>query len=188
MAITAYKVLRSPIEELEEQVNLAITEGWQPYGNPLSKSPQSYVVFQVLIKGTPDGGGGDGPVTITIEDISDAGSTGKAVLATETAAEARTAIGAGTSDLQIGTGASQAAAGNHTHPVATTSANGLMSSADKSKLNGVEANATANATDAQLRDRATHTGEQAISTVTGLQGILDDLDGRITALENAAGA
>lgn len=33
--------------------------------------------------------------------------------------------------------------------------------------------ATANATDAQLRDRATHTGTQAISTVSGLQTALD---------------
>lgn len=33
--------------------------------------------------------------------------------------------------------------------------------------------ATANATNAQLRDRATHTGTQAISTVSGLQAALD---------------
>lgn len=33
--------------------------------------------------------------------------------------------------------------------------------------------ATANATDAQLRDRSTHTGSQEISTVTGLQTALD---------------
>jgi hypothetical protein len=37
----------------------------------------------------------------------------------------------------------------------------------------VSTTATANATDAALRDRATHTGEQAISTVTGLQVALD---------------
>jgi hypothetical protein len=48
-----------------------------------------------------------------------------------------------------------------------------MSSADFTKLAGVAAGATANATDAQLRDRTTHTGVQAISTVTGLQGSLD---------------
>ena len=45
--------------------------------------------------------------------------------------------------------------------------------AEKNKLAGVATGATANATDAQLRDRATHTGAQAISTVTGLQGALD---------------
>ncbi|GEM_PF-399969 len=47
-------------------------------------------------------------------------------------------------------------------------------SAMKTKLDGIAAGATANATDAQLRDRATHTGSQAISTVTGLQAALDN--------------
>ena len=47
------------------------------------------------------------------------------------------------------------------------------STAEKNKLAGVADGATANATDAQLRDRATHTGAQAISTVTGLQTALD---------------
>ena len=37
--------------------------------------------------------------------------------------------------------------------------------------------ATANATDAQLRDRSTHTGAQAIGTVTGLQAALDAKSG-----------
>lgn len=36
------------------------------------------------------------------------------------------------------------------------------------KLNGIAAGATANDTDAQLRARATHTGTQAMNTVTGL--------------------
>jgi hypothetical protein len=61
----------------------------------------------------------------------------------------------------------------HTHSAATTGAAGFMSVADKSKLDGVATGATANATDANLRDRATHTGAQAISTVTGLQTALD---------------
>lgn len=41
-------------------------------------------------------------------------------------------------------------------------------SAAKAKLDGVSAGATANATDAQLRDRSTHTGTQPASTITGL--------------------
>ena len=45
--------------------------------------------------------------------------------------------------------------------------------AEKNKLSGIAAGATANATDAQLRDRATHTGAQAIATVSGLQASLD---------------
>jgi hypothetical protein len=41
------------------------------------------------------------------------------------------------------------------------------------KLSGVATGATKNATDAQLRDRSTHTGTQAIETVAGLQAALD---------------
>lgn len=51
---------------------------------------------------------------------------------------------------------------------ATTSAAGSMSSADKTKLDGIATGATANSTDAQLRDRSTHTGTQAHTTITGL--------------------
>lgn len=45
--------------------------------------------------------------------------------------------------------------------------------AEKTKLSGVATGATANSTDASLRDRSTHTGTQAISTVSGLQTALD---------------
>ncbi|MFK3971125.1 hypothetical protein ACI2KS_10400 [Pseudomonas sp. NPDC087358] len=45
--------------------------------------------------------------------------------------------------------------------------------AEQSKLAGIAAGATVNSTDAALRDRSTHTGTQAISTVTGLQTALD---------------
>jgi chitinase len=52
-------------------------------------------------------------------------------------------------------------------------AGAALSGADRTKLDGIAANATANASDAALRDRATHTGTQAISTVLGLQTELD---------------
>jgi hypothetical protein len=42
------------------------------------------------------------------------------------------------------------------------------SSAEKTKLAGIATGATANATDAKLRDRSTHTGTQAVATITGL--------------------
>lgn len=61
-----------------------------------------------------------------------------------------------------------------TIPSATITEAGLMTSADKVKLNGIATGATANSTDAELRDRATHTGSQAISTITGLQTALND--------------
>lgn len=56
--------------------------------------------------------------------------------------------------------------------------------AEKSKLAGVAAGATANSTDAQLRDRATHTGEQPIASVTGLQSSLDSKASKATAYVN----
>lgn len=47
------------------------------------------------------------------------------------------------------------------------------STADKDKLAGIAANATSNASDAYLLDRAYHTNTQAISTIAGLQTALD---------------
>lgn len=58
--------------------------------------------------------------------------------------------------------------------VATTMAAGLMAAADKTKLDGIATAATANDTDANLKDRANHTGTQAISTVTGLSTALSN--------------
>lgn len=49
--------------------------------------------------------------------------------------------------------------------VATTTTNGLLSGTDKTKLNGIATGATKNASDAQLRDRSTHTGTQSPDTI-----------------------
>lgn len=46
-------------------------------------------------------------------------------------------------------------------------------SVEKTKLSGIAANATQNSSDASLRDRSTHTGSQAVSTIAGLQTALD---------------
>lgn len=67
----------------------------------------------------------------------------------------------------IGTTATTAKAGNYTPPNVTTSANGLMLAADKVKLDGVSEGATANNTDANLLNRANHTGTQAFTTISG---------------------
>ena len=55
-----------------------------------------------------------------------------------------------------------------TLPAATTSLAGLQTAADKAKLDGIATGATANTTDAQLRDRSTHTGTQGVETIAGL--------------------
>ena len=58
-----------------------------------------------------------------------------------------------------------------------------MAAADKSKLDGIATGATANATDAALRDRSTHTGAQAQSTVTNLT---TDLAARVNRQDSYA--
>lgn len=63
-----------------------------------------------------------------------------------------------------------------TTPATPTTA-GLMSGADKTKLNGIETGATKNDADSALRDRRTHTGTQPISSIDGL-------DARIAGLES----
>lgn len=51
--------------------------------------------------------------------------------------------------------------------------NFFMTGAERSKLTGIQAGATANATDAQLRDRSTHTGFQAASTISDFTAAAD---------------
>jgi len=62
---------------------------------------------------------------------------------------------------------------NATLVAASTTDAGVLTAVDKTKLNGIDTGATANATNAQLRDRSTHTGTQAISSVTNLQTSLN---------------
>lgn len=70
-------------------------------------------------------------------------------------------------------------------PAATTSLAGVLTAADKSKLDGIASGATANSTDAHLLNRANHTGTQSAATITGLatvatSGAYSDLTGRPT--------
>lgn len=57
--------------------------------------------------------------------------------------------------------------------------------ADKTKLTGIATGATANSTDAQLRDRSTHTGAQATSTITGLDSTVTALTASIATKQVA---
>ncbi|WP_197435857.1 hypothetical protein [Agrobacterium vitis] len=78
--------------------------------------------------------------------------------------------------------------------IVTTVTDGLMAVADKLKLNGIATGATANATDAALRDRSSHTGEQAMATITGLIAALAakatpaDISTAIASLVNSSPA
>lgn len=71
------------------------------------------------------------------------------------------------------TGLQAALDGKQTVSTVLTNTTASFTAALENKLAGIALGATANATDAQLRDRSTHTGAQAISTVTGLQAALD---------------
>jgi len=81
-------------------------------------------------------------------------------------------------------GSRHTSAGADPIPNATTSVSGLESAADKTKLDGIATGATANSTDAQLRDRSTHTGTQAQSTITNLVTDLANKQPLATVLTN----
>jgi hypothetical protein len=81
--------------------------------------------------------------------------------------------------LTTAEGTAAFAALGHGHAAATGAAAGFMAAADKAKLDGIATGATANAADAALRDRATHTGTQAASTISDFGEAVDD---RVAAL------
>ncbi|MEP3033515.1 MAG: hypothetical protein ABJO67_04125, partial [Pseudoruegeria sp.] len=66
--------------------------------------------------------------------------------------------------------------------LAETESAKIMTATERTKLSGIAPGATANATDANLKDRGYHTGTQGIDTVTGLQGALD---GKATAAQGS---
>ncbi|EPK0080788.1 hypothetical protein [Klebsiella aerogenes] len=103
---------------------VTVTDGfmrdWKPVvGGYLVQDATGQLVFMSAAnfeaQYTPGGGGGD----VTSADITDATTIGKQVLTAADQAAARTAIGAGTSNLALGTTASTALAGNGTAAAAT---------------------------------------------------------------------
>ena len=70
--------------------------------------------------------------------------------------------GANTLDILSDTGT------DVTIPASTITEAGLATASQIIKLSGIATGATVNSTDAQLRDRTTHTGTQPTSTITGL--------------------
>jgi hypothetical protein len=79
--------------------------------------------------------------------------------------------GSGSTNLGVTTAASQLTVTSSSGtsavlPAATTSLAGVMTSTDKTKLDGIAPGSTANATNAELRDRGTHTGSQLASTIS----------------------
>lgn len=68
--------------------------------------------------------------------------------------------------------ASHAGTGGSAHAAATDTVDGFMAAADKAKLDGIEAGATANLSNTALLDRDNHTGSQNASTVIGSASFL----------------
>ena len=85
------------------------------------------------------------------------------------------------------TGSSHIGSGGAAHGVVTTTVDGFMSAADKTKLNGVATGATKNSTDAYLLNRANHTGTQTTSTITGLDTTLSTINTSLTGKLDKAG-
>ena len=95
MAITDYKLLSFAgvdTSGLVDATNAAIADGWQPLGAPFLAERQ---LHQAVVKGAPDsgGGGGSGPTSVAWDDVTDKPTV---IAAGDTAADARSAIGAGT--------------------------------------------------------------------------------------------
>lgn len=64
--------------------------------------------------------------------------------------------------------------------------NKIMTAAERTKLAGVATGATANSTDAQLRDRTTHTGSQTAATISDFTEAVQDVVGAFMAAGTGA--
>jgi hypothetical protein len=101
----------------------------------------------------------------------------------------QTALDAKLDETHAGTGGTA-----HADVIAGGAA-GFMTGSDKTKLDGVATGATANDTDANLKNRANHTGTQAQSTITNLttdlaakRNISDDYSDIIVVIDGGTGA
>lgn len=142
----------------------------------------------VHLRGLGSGGGDE--VEVTSEDITDSTTVGRAVLTATDAAAARTAIGAGTSNLALGTTSSTALAGDYVPAWNTlTGVPASLTAAQAAGTASIRAIGTT-ATTAAAGNHV-HTATQVTATAvpggtaTTVQGILLELEGRIAALEPA---
>lgn len=131
----------------------------------------------------------------TAANISDATAVGRSVLTAADAAAARTAIGAGTSNLAVGTTATTAKAGNYTPTWAEVSgkpaviAAGADAAAARTAI-GAGTSSLAIGTSSTTAAAGNHTHAltalaASVSGLTGatLQAVLEDISTRLAALE-----
>jgi hypothetical protein len=150
----------------------AQTEAMLLAGANVTLTPGSSGATRTLsISATPPGGGGGTVTSVAGGD----GLTGVVTSSGALAVGAGTGISVGADAVSINrttvdtwyTPASHSGSGGTAHALATGGAAGFMAAADFTKLAGITPGATVNSTDAALRDRATHTGTQPGSTITG---------------------
>ncbi|AKU42458.1 capsid decoration protein [Mycobacterium phage Simpliphy] len=116
--------------------------------------------------------------THTASEISDATSVGRSVLTATDAATARTAIGAGTSSLQLGTSGTTAAAGDHTHT-------GFVPTSRTVNGKALSGNVTLTGADVALTGYTAGTADNVAATDTVIAAIAK-LEARIAELEAVA--
>ncbi|WP_339200470.1 head fiber protein [Paenibacillus sp. FSL P2-0322] len=139
------------------------------------------------VAGLSGGGGG----SVTVDSITDASDVGKNLLKVADASAARTAIGAGTSNLKVGTAVTDAKAGNYTPAVAdisgaTALGKQLMTVADAAAARtaigaGTPVSAATTAANGTVKQAAA----QANSTATDVAGLVGDFNSLLGKLRTA---
>lgn len=134
---------------------------------------------QLWPRGEGEGSSGSGGVfsEIASQAEAEAGTDNTKGMTPLRTAQAIAELASSSGVSSVGATAPITSSGGATPTIAISPADGSgagsMSSAHYTKLEGISSGATANDTDANLKNRANHTGTQAISTVTGLQTALD---------------
>lgn len=133
--------------------------------------------------------------SITADSITDATTVGKALIRAANAAAARTAIGAGTSSLVIGTGGGDAKAGNYQPTAAnisdsTTIGRGVVTAADAAAVRTLLSVLSSSETSSAITDAVAAVvggAGAAYDTLVEIQGLLSTNDGAIATITTALG-
>ncbi|ODB61349.1 head fiber protein [Paenibacillus polymyxa] len=134
-------------------------------------------------------GGGGGPVTV--DSITDASDVGKNLLKVADASAARAAIGAGTSNLKVGTAVTDAKAGNYTPAVAdisgaTALGKQLMAVADATTARtAIGAGTPVSAATTVANGTVKQAAAQANSAATDVAGLVADFNFLLGKLRTA---
>jgi len=147
-------------------------DGTSPVGSDEWNAAHQLTQAGQRMLGKPSAGAGateemDGAAVLAFAGAEAAGTAAVAVAAHVAAADPHPAYLTTAEGNAAYAPVGHVGAGGAAHAnVVAGGAAGFMTGADKTKLDGIATGATANATDATLRDRATHTGTQAASTIS----------------------